>query len=79
MALLVLRLVFNVLNCLVCHLLPLCQLNPLPQERGRGTTGGMAEVEVCCRGLFLVVFEWVVEFGWFGDDLVVITWLQKCM
>ena len=37
------------------------------------------EVEVFCRGLFLVVFEWVVEFGWFGDDLLVITWLWKCM
>ena len=49
--------VFSVLNCLVCHLLPLCQLNPLPRERGRGTTGGMAQVEVFCRGLFLVVFE----------------------
>ena len=47
----------------------------------------MAQVEAFCRGLFLVAFEWLVEFGGVGwtvgflaeNGLAVITWLSKCI
>ena len=56
-------------------------MNPLLRERGRGTIGGMAQVEVFCRGLFLVIlnglwslqrlvgqldFELKMVWRWFG-------------